>query len=59
MLGGPADAPEAAGLIREEGTLSLIEDEDVAARSGAKRVRCGAAVWSGAAVRSSGHRSEH
>ena len=33
VLGGPADAPEAAGLIREEGTLSLIEDEDVGRRS--------------------------
>ena len=51
MLGGLPDAPEAAGLIRGEATLSLIEDEVVGRRS--VRGETGE-VRSGGADRSSG-----
>ena len=57
MLGGLPDAPEAAGLIRGEPTLSLIEDEVVGRRS--VRGETGevrSAVQTGAVVRSSAHR---
>ena len=57
MLGGLPDAPEAAGLIRGEATLSLIEDEVVGRRSvSGETGEVRSAVQTGAVVRSSGHR---